>query len=144
MNATFARRILLIAAATAAIACSGDSATGPSATVSGTYSLSTVNGKALPFVVTDTVDGQVFTSTVLAPFTLALNSDKSMRMIGTFRVVIAGQTQTFTDTATGTYTVSGNAVTLNSSEGDVLSGTWNGSDMLTISDPPDVLVFRKQ
>jgi hypothetical protein len=34
-------------------------------------------------------------------------------------------------------------VTVTTTDGDRTSATWNGSDMLTISDPPVVAIFRK-
>jgi hypothetical protein len=144
MITTSTRRLLLAAGATLALACGGgDAATGPTATVTGTYSLESYNGKPLPFTMTDTVDGQVFTSTLMAPFSITLNADKSVRLISTFRVVAAGTTQILSDTGKGTWSISGNAVTVTTTDGDHTSATWNGSDMLTISDPPVVAIFRK-
>src|SRR3954471_14237805 len=105
------RRVLLgfaLAFATAATACGGDSATGPSGTIAGTWNLQTVNGAALPFVV-----GQVGTSKVeLTSDVFTLTSTGSFTEIVTLRTTQNGQVTNSSQSDAGTYTVNGTAVTL--------------------------------
>ena len=95
-------RLTLAVGAVLAVACGGDSGTGPSdATISGTYSLQTYNGKTLPFTITDTSEGQPFTITYAAPFSVTLNADHSVRLISTGTFSIGEVVETSTDTSSG-------------------------------------------
>jgi hypothetical protein len=143
MITTSARRVSLAVGAALAIACGGSSATGPAGTVTGTYSAQSFNGKPLPYAESDTTDGVVYTTTFDAPFTISLNTDKTARMVYTLKINDAGTVQTFNNAITGTWSIVGNAVDFATDDGDHLQGTWNGSDMLTINDPPYVVIFRK-
>src|SRR4051812_48433800 len=99
-----ATRLMLTAGAVVAMAWGGDSGTGLTAgTVSGTYSLETYNGKALPFTITDTSGSEVFSVTFNAPFTVTLSPDNSMRLISTGTFNFGGVLETSTDTTSGQY-----------------------------------------
>ena len=137
------RRFLLSIAAAASLAC-GDSGTSPSETVAGTYALVTINGKPLPYTFADTVGTVISTVTYLQPFSIGIKSDNTARFISTVRFTSAGTTQTISDTTSATYTLFNNLLSFRTSDGGTLSGGWNGSDQITISEPPDLLVFRKQ
>ena len=143
MKITPIKRLGIAAAAIVAIACGGDSGTGPSDTVAGTYSLSSYNGKPLSFTLADTVGTDIYTTTYLAPFTLSLNSDKTLKIVITVNFAMNGQGQVIKDSTFGSWSQSGNVVTLTTEDGPS-TATWNGSNTLTINDPPDVLVFSKQ
>ena len=131
------RRLILLAAAVATIAaCGGDSGVAPQ-TVVGTYSLLTYHGRSLPVAIKDSSLGHVLEITFMSPFTLTLGADGSLRIIATAKFVFQGISETSADTTNSRYTQNGSQVTFTAPDGSLAFATWNGSDMLTISDPPD-------
>jgi Lipocalin-like domain len=127
------------AALSLALAACSDS-TGPGAGLTGTYNLRTVNGQALPAVVSDI-------STLTAGH-VTLNGDGTFSASHTGRQTLNGATTTTTHDISGTYTRSGNDLTLTFSA-PTLSGSasidahWDGSRQLTVSDGVTVYVYRK-
>jgi hypothetical protein len=136
------RQLLVAIAATAVLAC-GDSGTNPSASVAGTYSLESFNGKSLPFAIADTEGTVVYTITYMAPFSITLNADNSVRLISTANFSGPGINETSSDTIGGTWKLAGTIVEVTTVDGDFFDLAWNGSNTLTITSPPDVLIFRK-
>jgi hypothetical protein len=125
-----------------ALACGGDSITATSA-VAGTYSLQTVNGAALPVTLTDTVNGVQAQYTFLAPSSFLLGTDKSVRIVTTVRFVYGTIDEVESDTSVGTYALNGQQLTFSQPGSTSFTGTWNGSNMLTIADEGGVFVFVK-
>jgi len=128
-------RSLFFLAALAVLPACGDS-TGPNRTVTGNYSLISVNGVLVP--VTFSVE-QFFTLRITAG-TLTLNSDNTFSASATYEQTPAGggPKTTNTETCTGTYTMNGNTVTFTEATGTgancggVYTGTWDGENTLTV------------
>jgi hypothetical protein len=112
------------------IACGGGSdPASPGDSVVGTYALRTINGATLPAVL-GTEQGVTVSVTAGA---LTLRADRTFSATVTARGVGVGTDNTLTSTSAGTYSVSGNAVTLvDASDTSRLTGSYaNGSVTLT-------------
>jgi hypothetical protein len=131
---------MLAATAVLTTACGGDSSTGPGASVVGTYSLQTVNSKALPYVAYD--DGTEKIEVLSDSYTLTATGTYTNETV--VRTTIGGTPTTDTYSYDGTYTQSGNTVTLTDSQDptDVVSATVSGSTF-TISVQGLVLVYTR-
>jgi hypothetical protein len=134
----------LAAAVPLLVAACSDSPTAPSASLEGSYSLRTVNGANVPVTLAtmgaDRVD--------ITGGTLTLNNNGTFSGQLAFRFVFSGATTNQSESSSGTWTASGNTVTL-SSEGDVTIAVWDqNARQLTITESFDefgtmALVFRK-
>jgi hypothetical protein len=134
------RRILPSLAVLFAVACGGGTdPAGPDGPVVGTYTLRTVNGLVLPAVV-GTEQGVTVSITAGA---LTLRADRTFSATTTARGVGVGTDNTVTAAGAGTYTVSGNAVTLvDASSNARLTGSYaNGS--VTIAQDGFVSVYTR-
>jgi len=111
-----------------AIAC-GDS-TSPSASVAGTWTLQTVNGAPLPFVIAQVgADKIELTSDVITA-----NSNGSFTQMTTVKTTESGQVTTESIPDAGTYTQNGTAVTFTfNSDGSSGTGTLNGNTVTVAS-----------
>ena len=108
--------VLALAAAVATLAaCGGDSkgVTGPT-NVSGTYSLSTIDGSGLPYTVPNNPDHTI----VIQSGTVTLGSDHSYTIGGTGTSDGGAPQQVIADA--GTYTLSGSTVTFTSTSHSAL------------------------
>ena len=119
----------------------GGDATGPGGTsIFGTYTLETINGSSLPFVVFQVGNDKV----EITAGSVQLNSDNTYSVSVTFRLTEAGTVTTETDTGAGTFTATGSTIQF-SDAGDG-SGPFTGSisgNTLTIIDDGDTFVFGK-
>jgi len=127
-----ARRSLAgLAIAVAAItACSGDSPTGPGGSSSpvGNYTLSTMNGKSLPFTwFSDTNYKYEVTAG-----SLALTGDGKFSVVTTYRQTVASNIETFVDSSGGTWTQSGGNLTFVAQDSTTNSAAW-ANNRLTIT-----------
>jgi hypothetical protein len=132
------RRFVALLVFAATVACGGDSSTSPSASVTGTYTLKSVNGSQLPFTVFDfgTEKYEILDDAVI------LSEGGTWTESGTDRSTLNGQATTSTITDAGTYTLNGTAITFVSAQ----TGTTNGSvssNTLTITDQGIVAVYQK-
>lgn len=144
MSALTTRRLAIGAAALFTLACNGgDAIVAVPATVDGVYALSTLNGMALPATLVDTIDGVQNRVTFMSPTTFTLKPDKTYRVVLTLRFVIGSTTETLTDSSAGTYSLTGQQVSFSESGAPVFTGTWNGSNMLTIAQEGNLFVFKK-
>jgi hypothetical protein len=128
--------LLLIVAA----ACGSDSPTQPTATsVAGTWSLQTINGTALPYVVAQTgADKVELTSDVLT-----VVPSGSFTEITTLRVTQNGQVSTQSVPDAGSYTLNGTAVSFTfNSDGSSGTGSISGNT-LTVTSDGIALVYKK-
>lgn len=130
------RRILMTLVLAAAAAC-GDNSTGLGASVEGSYTLRSINGTALPYVVQS---GSTKIEVIDDVLTLNLNGTYSET--GHTRITEFGSTRTETGTDNGTYTTAGTSITLRSSDGTTSVGTVNGGT-LTIVDSGLSAVFTR-
>ena len=124
----------------AAVACGSDSSTQPTTTsIAGTWDLTSVNGTALPFVINQTgtdkleLVGDVVTATATGTYTESFS----------FRETLNGVVTTTTEPDNGTYTINGNAITLNSSTNGSITGALSGNTF-TLVDQGFVFLFTKQ
>jgi hypothetical protein len=137
------RKLLAVLALGALAACGGDSSTGPSSSISGTYSLKSVNGEVMPAVLGQAgSDKYEITSGSLSitngtAYTVSLNS----------RTTVGGQVTTDISADAGTVTVNGTAVTFTSSAQGAgatpITGTYANGNTITLTDQGTSLVFQK-
>ena len=136
------RRVAIAAALVTLAACKGDSSTAPMSVV-GTFNLQSVNGKALPYAVVDSVPGQpAFRVEILSPSSLTINADKTFRFALTLKTAVGGSSSVATETATGVYTLAGNTVSL-TANGETFAGEWDGNNTITLRGDGDLLVFKR-
>ena len=132
------RRLVVLLTFAAAVACGGDSSTSPSATVPGTYTLQSINGAPLPFIYfqSGADKGEIVADTLI------LNDGGTWSESGTDRQTQSGQVTTQTITDGGTYTLSGNALTLVSAQfGPTNAAVANGT--LTLTAQGVVGIYKK-
>lgn len=123
-------------------ACGGDSGgpTSVSANASGAFTLRTVNGQNLPFVVPGS------TSTDKAEITggfINLNRDQTYSAGLSVRLTQGNTVLTDTQTDMGIWSVTGSSITMRSSDGSSVSAAWDGGSRLTMVDEGISLVFQK-
>jgi hypothetical protein len=139
----FARWLLPVALlfAMSTVACSDDDSTGPDdISVEGTWTLQSVNGSNLPYVLAQAgADKVEVTADVLT-----VGSGGAFTELTTVRVTSGGTVTTQSLPDAGTYTVNGTAVTfVFQSDGSSGTGTLNG-DRLTVATGGLSLVYEKQ
>jgi hypothetical protein len=118
-------------------ACGSDSSTEPSSIV-GTWTLQTINGSPLPFVVAQSgSDKEEVLSEVVT-----LSAGGTFTESSTLRLTVSGTVTTQSFPETGTYTVSGSTLTLRSSDGSTGTATWSGNT-LTGSAEGFVFVYKR-
>jgi hypothetical protein len=134
-------RRLLLAIAVLTMACGSD-ATEPTtmASVAGTWSLSTVNGTALPYILAQSgADKLEWTADVITA-----TSTGSFTQISSFKTTANGQVTTQTTPDAGTFSINGTAVTFTfQSDGSTGTGALNGNTM-TVTGQGFALVYVKQ
>jgi hypothetical protein len=125
------RRFIVLLVVAAAVSCGGDSSTSANTPVSGTYTLRSVNGLKLPFIVAEN-DSTRF-EILSDAFTLA--DDRSWTEAGTSRTTLNGETSTDAIARSGTYVLgTGTKITLISSNGDFSDGTIGGGTLTVINE----------
>jgi hypothetical protein len=122
----------------------GDSPTTPTTptptNITGTYTLQSVNGQSLPYVlVVETA--HVYGWTLTAGST-TLNQDMTASSSATVTVTDSGTSSTTTVTDIGTYTHTNGAITVTWASSTPDSGSIVGSK-LTLTDDGDVYIFQK-
>ena len=120
------RRLVMLALAGTLAACSADS-TGPSGSVTGTYTLRRINGQTLPYTLPS---GRQLISDRLTLYTDGTYEDVSQ---------YSNAPSTFDD---GDYTNESGAITFYSSTGDVYQGSVSGN-VLTQILPSYTQVFER-
>lgn len=111
-------RSLMLCCAVLAAACGGDDdpiAPVTEASVVGVWNLRSVNGSPIPFPLAQTVEVLL----QLRSASITLTADRQYLDIQNFRISRIGQQDTlFSDTITGTWTLSGNEMVVSVSEND--------------------------
>src|SRR5262245_42183221 len=134
------RRLLVVALSLIA-ACGGDSTTGPTVQeqIAGTWTLSTVNGAPLPFIIAQSGANKL----ELLSDVFVVASTGSFTQTSTVRSTISGVVSTQSVADAGTYTVNGTAITLHfNSDGSTGTASWSGNTMTT-TDAGVALVYRR-
>ena len=133
------RRLVALLALVTLSACGSDSTTSPnSAAIAGTYSLKTVNGSALPFLIQSGTNSVKITSDAI---TIADGGTWSEN--GAYTQTINGQTSNQVVSDGGTWVRAGTQLTLVSSDSSTsYSGTFTGSS-LNLGDGTLSFVFSK-
>jgi len=112
-------------------ACGGDTAAGPGeASITGSYTLRTINGQNLPYT---TLSAGVNSAEVLSS-SLSLNSDGTFREERSVRRTHAGVSVTEAEMKFGTYTSTGSGVTFRATTGAEVSGTRGGGSITFVED----------
>ena len=133
-----------LAALFAGIAACGDDgdATGTSGTsIFGTYTLQTVDGTNLPFVLFQIGNDKL----EITAGSVRLNSDNTYSLSISLRVTQAGTVTTETDTGAGTFTATGSTIQF-SDPGDgsgSFTGSISGNTLTIIDDVGFTFVFGK-
>lgn len=130
-------RAALVACLTVAAACGGgDSTTTPPPLATnpvGNYTMSTVNGKALPFTMASDTSGLY--KYEVTDGTIALTADGKYSVVTTYRQTIPGDVSLFVDSTGGTWVQTGTSVALtNSQDGTTDSATWSNTGQLTFAE----------
>ena len=112
------RAFLVLAFALAA--CS--SSTAPTS-IAGTWTLQTINGASLPFVIAQSGSDK---SEILADV-ITLTGAGTYTETTTFRVTLSGVATTQSIPDGGTYTVSGSTLTIHPDDGSTGTATWSGN-----------------
>ncbi|MFC1531138.1 hypothetical protein ACFL5T_02725 [Gemmatimonadota bacterium] len=123
--------------------CGGDDdggSTGPDTSVFGTYSLETVAGAGLPYIVLQAGVEKI----EITAGSWRINSDNTWSSSVSVRATnAAGQTNTFVEPSAGTFTRSGNSFVFTDAEdASQQTGSVSG-DVLTIIDQAVAFTFRK-
>jgi hypothetical protein len=124
-------RRLTVFLALLAIACGSDSSTAPGGTIAGTWSLKTINGTSLPFVLAQTgtnkaeIVGDVY----------VISGTGSFTQTTTVRTTTNGVATTQSVADAGTYTLNGTAITVRyNSDGSTATGSWSGNTITVTQD----------
>jgi hypothetical protein len=124
------RRLLPMAASIALMACGGGVTTPSTPLVAGVYSLSSINGAALPFLL------QFVDDSNLVEFqggAVTINTDGSFVDSASIHITQTGADSTENDVATGSWKQNGNTITFTPTQGDPYAMSWNGETQLTQS-----------
>ena len=115
------------------VACGGDKATGPNASITGNYTLRTVNGNTVPAVVfQNTTEKEELTAG-----NINLNADRTWSGSLSLRStnLTNGATATLSLPANGTYTNNNGSLTLtDASDNTQLTGTVGGGTLTIVGD----------
>lgn len=131
------RSASLVFVASLLTACGGDS-TGPAQAL-GTYTLQTINGRTLPFIVVQLLDYKL----EVTAGSITLNADQTFSHRTTVREDDAGQVTTEVFLIVGTFSQTGNTLLFtDAAEGEQYTGVLSGNS-ITISDPQVTLVYSK-
>ena len=121
-------------------ACGGDGGTGLDTELSGTYTLRTVNGQALPYVVESSGPNDRF-ELLGDEFTF---SSRTFTETTDFRVTERGVVTTDSFEDSGRYTLDGNALTVTfDSDGSSATGAVDGNTF-TLAGEGFVFLYRKR
>jgi hypothetical protein len=124
-------RRLAVFFALLALACGSDSSTTPGGTIAGTWSLKTINGTSLPFIVAQTgADKLEIVSDVYV-----ISGTGSFTETTTLRATTNGVATTQSVADAGSYTLNGTAITVRyNSDGSSVTGSWSGNTITVTQD----------
>ena len=134
-------RVLASFALVVLAACGGESTTAPTnVSVAGTWTLQSINGTGLPYIVAQTgADKVEITSDVVT-----VVASGSFTQITTVRTTFSGQVTTQSVADAGSWVLNGTAATFQfNSDGSVGTGSISGNT-LTIASDGFAYIYRKQ
>ena len=117
-------------------ACGGSDATGVNGDASGTYTLRTFGGQALPYTLAGQDPADFFT---INGGGITINTNATFSETYMYSETTPGQTINTTSTCLGTYSRAGSTISFsepnaaNPDCGGTFTGTWNGGNTLTLS-----------
>ncbi|HWJ12106.1 MAG TPA: hypothetical protein VNS10_00115 [Gemmatimonadaceae bacterium] len=137
-----ARTLAVALVAAILTACGSDSPSGPGTATSpeGNYTISTINGKALPMAVFSDTGGyklEVLTGT------LGVQGGGKYSVVTNYRQTIAGIVSTYSDSSGGNWLQTGATVAFtDGSDGSKVQAAWSNTGTLTIqvSDSPPISI----
>jgi hypothetical protein len=133
------RRCLALFAVALITACGSDASTAPQPTIAGTWTLQTINGSPLPFIVAQTGTNKV----ELVSDVVVISGTGSFTETSSVRTTTNGVATTQSVADAGSYTLNGTAVTLHfNSDGSTATGSWSGNTV-TVTDVGLALVFTR-
>ena len=123
------------------IACGGgESTTQPTLeSLAGTWSLHDINGVSLPFIIAQTGTSKTETLSDVVTATAA----GTYTQVTQLRTTVNGVATTSSQSDSGTYTLTGNAVVVRSGDGSTVNGTVTGNTF-TIAANGVVFAYRRQ
>lgn len=138
LTITGPRTLAVALVATILAACGSDSPSGPSTATSpeGNYTISTINGKALPSAIFSDTGGFAIEVT---SGTLAVQSGGKYSVVTNYRQTIAGIVSNYVDSSGGNWLLTGTSVAFtDGADGSRTQATWSNTGTLTIAstDPP--------
>ncbi len=138
------RRVALLGMVVLGVACGSDTSTPPTspttpttpttpATAAGSYSISTVNGGALPVALA--VDTSGLYKYEITGGTIALTSDGKYSVVTNYRQTIPGSVELFVDSTGGAWTQTGTAISFtNAQDGSTDNAVWSNTGLLTFNE----------
>jgi len=139
------RLVTLALAAFSLAACGGsDKPAGPSASIAGTYTLQTVNGRSLPSTIFQVGNDKL----EVTGGSVTMNENETFSGVTALRETVEGVVDDYSASCTGTYTRTGSTVAFAEAESDDCggnySGTWTSGNTLTVTFAPGIVaVFKK-
>lgn len=138
------RRFLCLLAVLATAACGGDS-TGPKGSLAGSYNLQTVAGQKLPLVIQDATGKlELLSGSFVIDGTNTFTETVVVRLSDASGTVISPATPV---ACAGTYTRSGNNLTLLETEteecGGTWTGTWDGRNSVTVNYAGAIAIYKR-
>lgn len=132
------RSVILGLVVATSVACYDDSIVG-SPSVTGTYTLRTINGSPLPYVLSETATSKI--EVLDRAFTLHQGSTYAES--GHLRRTENGETTIVSTPATGTYRLEANSVSFQRNGGSSLAIAIVNGNTMTFVEPGMTLMFRK-
>jgi hypothetical protein len=132
------RKVLMALVVVFSAGCLGDGMTG-SSTVTGAYTLRTVNGSPLPY----TIVGSGTARTEIIDDVITLYEGGTYAESGHSRTTLNGQVANASNTETGSYSLFGTSVTLRSSDGGRTRMPTIDGNTMTIVESGMTAVFTK-
>ena len=133
------RHIVMAAAIFSLPACGSDDPTGPGGgdgqAVAGSYDLSSINGENLPVTVLETIGERV----EIIGGNLSIRADGTFVLSATVRITTDSQSETVSDDTSGSWSLSGNQLTLDYDLSGLCTDTATWSvDRITIEEDCDL------
>ena len=135
------RRLLTMLALTGFAACGGDSPTEVKVSTEGSYTLRTVNGAPLPYLIPEATTAT--SKYEIMDATTTLNIGGTYTYFDHVRFTFNGKAEILSYMEAGTFTLSGTAINLRSNQGGALMSGTLGANTLTVVAQGTSYVYTK-